>query len=57
MIRALVIIALVIGALVGGLLALRSSARTGMPDEAVIERAKQRERDEARRDRDENDPS
>lgn len=56
MIRALVIIALVIGALVGGLLALRSSTRTGMPDEAVIARAKKREREQELRDRDDADP-
>ncbi len=56
MIRALVIIALVIGALVGGLLALRNSARTGMPGDAVIERAKKREREQAQRDRDDADP-
>ena len=44
MIKALLIIALVVAALVGGILTLRSSARTGMPGGDVIERAKQRER-------------
>lgn len=44
MIKALFIIALVVAALVGGILTLRSSARTGMPSDEVIERAKKRER-------------
>ena len=43
--KALIIILLVVGALVGGILTLRSSARTGMPSEDVIERAKKRERE------------
>ena len=45
MTRALIIIALVVGALVGGILALRSSTRTGMPSDEVIDRAKKRERE------------
>jgi hypothetical protein len=36
--------------LVGGLLALRSSRGTGMPGQDVIERAKQREREQSRKD-------
>lgn len=43
--RALVAIALAVGALVGGLLALRASARTGMPRDDVIARAERRERE------------
>ncbi|NNM61817.1 MAG: DUF2897 family protein [Steroidobacteraceae bacterium] len=45
MMRAVLIIVLVLAALVGGLLALRNSARAGMPSEEVIERARQRERE------------
>ena len=40
--KATIIIVIVIGILVGGLLSLRSSARTGMPDEDVLTRAKER---------------
>ena len=43
MIRAVLAILVVVGALVGGLLTLRASTRLGMPSEDVIERAKQRE--------------
>ncbi len=43
MIRAVLVILVVIGALVGGLLTLRASTRLGMPGEDVIERAKRRE--------------
>ena len=42
MTRALLIIAVVVGALVGGLLALRNSAGTGVPDKDVLARARQR---------------
>ena len=42
--KAIIIIVIVIGVLVGGLLTLRSSARTGMPDEDVLKRAKEREK-------------
>ena len=48
--RALVIILLVVGVLIGGLLTLRASARTGMPDDEVIARAKRREREMRARD-------
>ncbi len=43
MIRAVLAILVVVGALVGGLLTLRASTRLGMPSEDVIERAKRRE--------------
>jgi hypothetical protein len=43
MIRAVLVILGVVGALVGGLLTLRASTRLGMPSEDVIERAKRRE--------------
>lgn len=42
---AVLIVLLVVGALVGGLLALRSSTRTGMPSRDVLDRAKRRERE------------
>jgi hypothetical protein len=43
--KAFLIIALVIAFLVGGILALRRSARTGMPSEDVLKRATQRARE------------
>ncbi|MGC1521815.1 MAG: hypothetical protein WA803_09785 [Steroidobacteraceae bacterium] len=42
MLKAVLIIALVAGALIGGLLTLRSSGRAGIPDDAVLKRAAQR---------------
>jgi Protein of unknown function (DUF2897) len=45
--KTLFIIALVIVVLVGGLLTLRRSGRTGMPDEEVLKRAAKRARDQA----------
>ena len=50
MLKAIIIIVLVVGALVGGLLTLRSSARTGMPSEDVIARAKEREKSQQAKD-------
>jgi Protein of unknown function (DUF2897) len=49
--RAIIIIVLVVAVLAGGLLVLRSTARTGMPDEEVLKRAKERAR-KARADED-----
>lgn len=46
--KAILIILLVVGAIVGGLLALRSSARTGLPEDEVMKRA-QRRADEQRK--------
>lgn len=43
--KAVLIILLVLGALLGGLLALRRSARTGMPPSEVLERAGRRARE------------
>ncbi len=43
--KAVIIILLVLGALLGGLLALRRSARTGMPSPEVLERAGRRARE------------
>ncbi|MGO8854829.1 MAG: DUF2897 family protein [Steroidobacteraceae bacterium] len=48
--RGLIIIVIVVVALVGGLLTLRSSRSAGMPDKDVIDRAKQREREQAAKD-------
>ena len=50
MLKAIIIIVLVVAALVGGLLTLRSSARTGMPGEDVIRRAKEREKEQQAKD-------
>lgn len=48
--KALIIIGLVVGALIGGLLTLRSSRSIGMPGKDVLERARERERSQAARD-------
>jgi hypothetical protein len=50
--KAIIIFVLVAGALIGGLLVLRSSTRSGMPDEAVLKRAAQRARDLNAQERD-----
>jgi hypothetical protein len=44
MFKAIIIIVLVVGVLIGGLLTLRSSGRAGMPDDAVLKRAAKRAR-------------
>jgi hypothetical protein len=54
--KAILIIGLVVALLVGGVLTLRSSARTGMPNEDVLKRAagrakEQEAKDEADKDR------
>ena len=46
MFKAIIIIFLVVGALVGGLLTLRSSGRSGLPDDAVLQRAAKRAREQ-----------
>jgi hypothetical protein len=43
--KAIIIIVIVIGVLLGGLMTLRNSARTGVPGEDVLRRARQRELD------------
>lgn len=50
MTRALIIIAVVTGALIGGLLLLRSSAATGVPPKEVLERARKRAAEQDARD-------
>lgn len=50
MFKAIVIFVVVIAALLGGLMALRSSRRTGMPGEDVLKRAAERAREQAAKD-------
>jgi Protein of unknown function (DUF2897) len=50
MFKAIVITLLVVALLIGGLLTLRSSARTGMPGEDVLKRAKDRAREQDAKD-------
>lgn len=45
MLKAAIIVILVVAALLGGLLTLRSSGRAGMPDEEVLKRATKRARE------------
>ena len=45
MLKTLLIIALVLAVLIGGILTLRSSTRTGMPNDEVLKRAAQRARE------------
>jgi hypothetical protein len=47
LLKAIVIIVLVVGALIGGLLTLRNSGRAGMPNDAVLQRAAKRARQQA----------
>ena len=47
MFKAIIIIVLVLGAVIGGLMTLRSSGRAGMPDDAVLKRAAKRAREQA----------
>ncbi len=53
--RAFIIIVVVVAVLVGGLLTLRSSRNTGMPDQAVLDRAKERAREQDEKDDEESD--
>ena len=50
MLRALVIIVVVVAVLVGGLLTLRSTRRSGMPGEDVLKRAANRAREQSAKD-------
>ena len=47
MFKAILIIVLVLGVVIGGLMTLRSSGRAGMPDDAVLQRAAKRAREQA----------
>jgi Protein of unknown function (DUF2897) len=51
--KALLIIALAVAVIVGGLLTLRSSGRSGMPDADVLKRASKRAQDQAAAEKDE----
>jgi Protein of unknown function (DUF2897) len=51
--KAIIIIVLVVGVIVGGLLTLRSSGRAGMPDADVLKRASKRANDQAAAEKDE----
>jgi hypothetical protein len=53
--KAIVIIVLVVGVLIGGLLTLRSSRSAGMPSQDVLDRAKERAREQASKDDKESD--
>ncbi len=53
MLKAVIIIVLVVGVLVGGLLTLRNSGRAGMPNEEVLKRASKRAKELEAADRDE----
>jgi hypothetical protein len=55
--KAIIIIVLVIGVLIGGLLTLRSSGRSGLPDDATLKRASQRAREQADAEKDEDGPA
>jgi hypothetical protein len=55
MLKTILIIALVLAVLIGGLLTLRSSARSGMPDAETLKRAASREREQAGKDASDND--
>jgi uncharacterized membrane protein len=48
--RALVIVVVVVAVLVGGLLTLRTTRRTGMPSEDVLKRAADRAREQSAKD-------
>jgi hypothetical protein len=50
MLKTILIIALVMAVLIGGLLTLRSSARSGMPDAETLKRAAGREREQESKD-------
>jgi hypothetical protein len=49
-VKAALIIILVVAALVGGILTLRSTRSAGMPGQDVLDRAKQRARDQEQKD-------
>jgi hypothetical protein len=50
MLKAIIIVVLVVGVLVGGLMVLRGSGSAGMPGDAVMDRAKKRAREQAAAD-------
>jgi Protein of unknown function (DUF2897) len=50
MFKAIIIFVVVLAILVGGMLALRTSRNTGMPDEDVLKRAAERAREQKNKD-------
>ena len=48
--KAIIVILLVVGVLVGGILTLRSTRNVGMPGKDVLDRAKERARAQAAKD-------
>ena len=50
MLKAIVVLIIVLAVVFGGMLALRSSRRTGMPNEDVLKRASDRAREQAAKD-------
>ena len=50
--KAIIIIVIAVGVIVGGLLTLRSSGRAGMPDADVLKRASKRAQDQAASEKD-----
>ena len=48
--KGLIIIALVVAALIGGILTLRSTRNSGMPDKDVLDRAKVRAKEQQSKD-------
>jgi DUF2897 family protein len=50
MLKAIVVLIIVLAVVFGGMLALRSSRRTGMPGEDVLKRATERAREQAAKD-------
>ena len=51
--KALIIIIVVLAVLIGGIFTLRSTRSAGMPNQDVLDRAKQRERQQAAKDEEE----
>jgi Protein of unknown function (DUF2897) len=51
--KAILIVLLVVGVILGGLLTLRSSGRAGMPDADVLKRASKRADEQAAAEKDE----
>jgi hypothetical protein len=50
MLKAIVVLVIVLAVVFGGMLALRSSRRTGMPGEDVLKRATDRAKEQAAKD-------
>jgi len=53
MFKAIIIIVVAVGVIIGGLLTLRNSGRAGMPSADVLQRASKRAREQAGAEKDE----